>query len=60
MMDKVGTMNDMTTFDGASNVQKGHDEIAAKCFKVTIIHRAEHVASLFKVHIMMEEPMQLA
>ncbi len=38
---------DLATLNRAGNVQKGAQEIAAKFPKVSIIHQAEHIGSLF-------------
>ena len=38
---------DLVIFDGASNVQKAGDILASKYPRISCIHDAEHVASLF-------------
>lgn len=47
MEDKVPKCTDLVIFDGASNVQKAGQLLAAKFPHISVIHGAEHVISLF-------------
>ena len=47
MEEKAPKCTDLVIFDGASNVQKAGQLLAAKFPHITVIHGAEHVISLF-------------
>jgi hypothetical protein len=46
-IDPKGKLVDLILFDGASNVQKGGQVTTAKYPRISVLHGAEHVVSLF-------------
>lgn len=57
-IDPGGLNTDIVFFDGASNVQKAGEILAAKFPRITVVHGAEHVVSLFFKDVAALTPMK--